>query len=345
MSAKEKMRISMQKQVVGHFIEKIPNDCEKNIIFVMQGDGIWEVRRTRIGEFYNHRHECNIPGLEINLEEGWALNVPKVPKSLLDKSIAFFKKVEEKYQSEAYLQFFYDTKEEVYHLHCPKQVVSGASVNFENDKTFSDPKYIQVLEVHSHSTMGAFFSGTDDNDEKEDRFYGVIGKITQTFPEMKFRLMSGETEYELDVSDIFDMGESEEDYPDEWINRIKKSKPTGRKGYGKGYGGYGKHSGYGGYGKQQSLFGGNYEGPFGRDDYPKDLEEAYESQEPFEKYEKDENGELWYVRNNQRLFTVGSDDTEEDIEQIAEEFGFENYDLCDNLEKHLQKHSNKRHNK
>ena len=34
------------------------------------------------------------------------------------------------------------------------------------------------MDIHSHNTMGAFWSGTDNADEKETRLFGVLGKIT-----------------------------------------------------------------------------------------------------------------------------------------------------------------------
>jgi PRTRC genetic system protein A len=50
-----------------------------------------------------------------------------------------------------------------------------------------DPRDI-VLDLHSHQTMGAFFSQTDDDDEQGCRFYGVIGRLDQPRPELALRL-------------------------------------------------------------------------------------------------------------------------------------------------------------
>lgn len=45
-----------------------------------------------------------------------------------------------------------------------------------------------VLELHSHNTMPAYFSPTDDRDELGGRFYAVIGHLDQPQPQIVIRL-------------------------------------------------------------------------------------------------------------------------------------------------------------
>lgn len=220
-------KIALQKIMVAHYIENIPKDCSKNIVYVMQGDGVYEKRINRLGTFVTKLSDVDIPGLESNLEEGWELNVPRIPAALLGTTVAFFRQIYKKHSSEVFLQFFYDTKEDDYVVHCPKQTITMASVKYENDDLFSDEGKILVFEIHSHGNMNAFFSGTDDNDEKADRFYGVIGNIDNFFPDLKLRLSVGGHKTEVDVEDLFDLDEEmyhAESYPKDWIDRIKKEK-------------------------------------------------------------------------------------------------------------------------
>lgn len=225
----EESKLSLQKALVGHYIENIPDKCKKKVSYVLQGDGLWQVRKNEIGTFYIHMYDTIIPGLECNLEAGWELNVPKIPVELWNMAISFFKDVNRVHNSEAYLQFFYDEKDNEYILHCPKQVVSGASVKYENDEMFESDK-ILVLEVHSHNSMGAFFSGIDDSDEKSDRFFGVIGKVNTCGPEYKLRLMMGGFPVEVDLEDIFEI-ENAVEYPKDWLSKIEKRKAIKKKGY------------------------------------------------------------------------------------------------------------------
>lgn len=50
----------------------------------------------------------------------------------------------------------------------------------------------------------AFWSGTDDNDDKRDRFSMVIGKIEKLIPEYKMRFSCGKQRYDFDLDDVFD---------------------------------------------------------------------------------------------------------------------------------------------
>lgn len=215
-------KVELQKMMVGHFIENIPNSFKKNVAYVMQGDGVYEVRKNKIGEFIAKIAECEIPGLENYFEEGYTLFVPKIPISLLWDAIAFFKEIYKKYSSEVFLQFFYDEDEEEYFIHCPQQEVTGASVNYVNDEVMNSSTL--VFEIHSHGNMGAFFSGTDDGDEKADRFYGVVGNINDFLPEIKMRVIIGNEKISIKICDLFDTEEQcfSGEFPEEWLDRVQK---------------------------------------------------------------------------------------------------------------------------
>lgn len=45
-----------------------------------------------------------------------------------------------------------------------------------------------ILDLHSHHTMPAYFSPTDDADEQEGRFYGVMGRLDLPTPHLTLRL-------------------------------------------------------------------------------------------------------------------------------------------------------------
>ena len=216
----------IQKLLVGHFIEDIPEDCKKRVSYVWQGNGIWEVRKLPLGIFVNHIHKFAVPGLKQTLEEGWSLNVPKIPATLLDITLSFFRQIYSKHSSEVFLQYFYDMEKEEYIVHCPQQTVGPGSVNYRRDTDYEKGKLL-VFEIHSHGGMGAFFSGTDDNDEKDDRFFGVIGHVKEYYPELKLRMSIGGRRKDIDVGDIFNLDESSyntESFPSEWANRIKEKK-------------------------------------------------------------------------------------------------------------------------
>lgn len=229
--SKEK-EIALQKLMVGHFIEEIPEDCKKKVVYVLQGNGFWERRTNRVGTFTSHIHRFKVPGLNSNLKETWELNVPRIPAKILVQIVSFFRKIHRTYNSEVFVQVFYDFETGEYFPHVPKQTVSGASVHYVNEFAHDSNKSL-VFEIHSHNTMSAFFSGTDDADEKSDRFYGVVGRLDQYFPEMKLRLSVGGRFQEVDVDELFDIDQNETHYaevfPAEWMGKVSEQKFKVRK--------------------------------------------------------------------------------------------------------------------
>jgi len=68
-----------------------------------------------------------------------------------------------------------------YHLKMPVQDGERAGVSYERLPH-------TVLDIHSHSLMTAFFSGTDNRDEQGLRLYMVMGEMDTLFPEVRLRV-------------------------------------------------------------------------------------------------------------------------------------------------------------
>jgi len=63
----------------------------------------------------------------------------------------------------------------------PTQTGTPTALRFDDDGQ-------AVIDLHSHNSMSAFFSGTDDADEQGLRFYAVIGRIDTDQPEIRVRV-------------------------------------------------------------------------------------------------------------------------------------------------------------
>jgi PRTRC genetic system protein A len=79
----------------------------------------------------------------------------------------------------------------------PAQIVSSVSIAFDD---YAD----SVIDLHSHNSMEAFFSDTDDRDEQGLRFYAVIGKLRTSKPEICVRAGVYGHHWEVPVTTIFD---------------------------------------------------------------------------------------------------------------------------------------------
>jgi len=93
----------------------------------------------------------------------------------------------------------------------PEQAQSWGRVGYSHD-----PAGV-VLDLHSHHTMPAFFSPTDDGDERGSRFYAVIGHLDRPDPQLILRLgMYGHWFYNVPGLALFDdLGPFVDTYVDE----------------------------------------------------------------------------------------------------------------------------------
>jgi len=144
-----------------------------------------------------------------------------VPHKLLLQTVSFFQKIGKKMGTannlEAFVFIVYDP-DNGYYLHIPEQTVGQASVKYEWD---SPARHIIVGDIHSHNTMGAFFSGTDDADDAlKVGISGVIGNLEtdQLSFKSKWRFCCGGAHNFLDLNmyEIFDIPDS----PEEWTDRV-----------------------------------------------------------------------------------------------------------------------------
>ena len=208
---------------------------DKTTRYVTSADGIMEVRSNEIGVFIVKASK--IAGAE-KIKEAFTLNLPKkIPYEIFLQTISFFRGVADRFSnSEAALQIFWDRSKEEYFVYCPKQEVAGSTVDFTRDPVM-EQEHLLVMDIHSHNTMGAFFSATDNKDEKETRLFGVIGKIKDEVPEFKFRAVcAGNHIDNIKLFDIFENPFDDVAVPNEWYDQVSKKVYTHVNTVGRSYG-------------------------------------------------------------------------------------------------------------
>ena len=70
---------------------------------------------------------------------------------------------------------------QAYRLVFPEQAGTATSLAYR-------PPAGVVAEFHSHGSLSAFFSATDDRDEQAFRIYGVVGRLDTARPELSLRV-------------------------------------------------------------------------------------------------------------------------------------------------------------
>ena len=196
---------------------------EKPIVLLPSKDGrVYEQRRNEIGCFTAPAE--NIRELE-SIVPSFKPALPKIPAHIFSKIMGFFKSISDELHYEVLVHILYDTDEKEYIIKVPKQRISHAAVDSEAEEPYPE-RYIHVMDFHSHNTMPAIFSETDNDDEKETRLYAVAGRFDRTFPEITVRAgCAGKFVY-LPPEEVFE-GNFFGEYPKEWKEsiRIAEEKP------------------------------------------------------------------------------------------------------------------------
>lgn len=108
------------------------------------------------------------------------MQLPPIPGSVIFRAWRFFARVYQKYRSESAVLLLYNKQTKQYELWCPKQDVSGGSVNYVmKDMREEVAENWQVVgTIHSHCDFDAFHSGVDVDDEKDmDGLHITIGHV------------------------------------------------------------------------------------------------------------------------------------------------------------------------
>ena len=161
-------------------------DCRERLLSVRE-----RVEETALGLFKGYENDVDMLSLDT-----FKMSLPKIPGYLLDTIIKEFKRDLTK---ENMVQIYYSVKSKNYYLVKPQAAYNKVSVFYH--MTHTDD--ILVMSIHSHNTMAAKFSGTDDKDEIYTGLFGVIGDLDKSVISMSFRAgMEGKFK-KLYYADIF----------------------------------------------------------------------------------------------------------------------------------------------
>lgn len=121
--------------------------------------------------------EAEVRGL-LPLEERVELPKGKIPQHWFDFAMFIFTNERE---VEHYFAIIWEEDQGGYCIKEPPQQRGETSVKYATLPN-------TVVDIHSHGSMGAFFSNTDDQDEQGLRLYMVVGKLNTLFPEVRLRV-------------------------------------------------------------------------------------------------------------------------------------------------------------
>lgn len=179
---------------------------DKHIRILPARDGhVYEIRCTEAGKFITRAE--NVRELsEINA--GFVPAFPPVPFTLFAHVLAFFRHyMRDGHETEVMVYVYWDKEEQEYRIRVPMQRVGKAhiSVVIPPDEAIDADRYVHVADIHSHNSMQALFSRTDDRDELATRVYIVVGCLDQDTPQIRARISVGGRFVDIDARQILEI--------------------------------------------------------------------------------------------------------------------------------------------
>lgn len=200
---------------------------DKVICLIPSGDGrLYELRKTEQGEFIAPKDRV---GEYQQVWAGFTPALPLVPLSLIGQIIAFFRDfMMENDEYEALVLIYWDKQAQQYFAYVPRQTVEKGGIEADlRDCPYDDnPRYIRYADIHSHNSMDAFFSPTDDRDERRTGLYIVVGHLEKFFPDLEARISCGGSFCAIDPGTVIEGLEGPAPYPRHWRQNVTCKKPA-----------------------------------------------------------------------------------------------------------------------
>ena len=196
------------------------NQITENLAYVIDGAG-WKLFK---------RNGVSTALIELDSVSGVSAVTPhiyftakKIPYNLIEKVVAFFKAVYQKYQSEAVGYLYYEPATKNWDFVVPMQSASAAHASYQGAPQKAGWQCAGT--IHSHAAMSAFHSGTDDKDEASfDGVHLTVGRVSDLNPEFSCSLVIQGKREKFEIWDLvaeFPRVEA----PAEWVSLVKLPAP------------------------------------------------------------------------------------------------------------------------
>lgn len=193
---------------------------DKVICILPANDGrIYEMRKNEMGEFIAPKDKV-VDFAEVRA--GFTPALPPIPREQIGQIISFFRCfMNEDAEYEAMAFVYWDRQEKEFVVHIPRQSASKASIHADLEgNTLPEERYLHYADIHSHNSMAAKFSPTDDADERATRLYIVMGRLDKFYPDIAARVSCGGTYLQIDPHLVLE-GVGEE-FPPEWLDQVER---------------------------------------------------------------------------------------------------------------------------
>jgi PRTRC genetic system protein A len=168
--------------------------------YILAANGVFLRAETHFWSALMPLAGCQVRGLQ-PLRPYFQLNVPRLPATLLNDVLADARRTstgEDNCPLNEALYWFYHRGRQI-RITRPSQQATPNRVQHAG----AAPAAV-ILELHSHGSLPAFWSPTDNQDEQGARIYGVIGWLDSDRPEIRLRLGIYGYHFPLSLAMLFD---------------------------------------------------------------------------------------------------------------------------------------------
>ena len=193
---------------------------DKVICILPARDGrIYEMRKNEMGEFIAPKNKV---ADFAEVRAGFTPALPLIPRELMGQIITFFRcLMNGGTEYEAMVFLYWDRQKDEFVVYVPKQTASKASIHADlTDNTLPEDRYLHYADIHSHNSMTAKFSTTDDADERATRLYIVIGRLDKFYPDISARVSCGGTYLPIDTNLVVESVGGE--FPTKWLDQVER---------------------------------------------------------------------------------------------------------------------------
>lgn len=168
--------------------------------YILAANGVFLRAETHFWHALMPLAGCQVRGLQ-PLRPHFQLNVPLLPAALLNDVLADARRTaasEDNRRLDEALYWFHHRGRQI-RVTRPSQQVTPTRVRHAG----AAPADV-ILELHSHGSLPAFWSPTDNQDEQGALLYGVIGRLDSDRPEIQLRLGIYGYHFPLSLAMLFD---------------------------------------------------------------------------------------------------------------------------------------------
>ena len=195
------------------------------LYYLLAANGIFLVKNN--GLFRSVTAAPEIAGLH-SQDQTAVLNLPKLPRELMEKVYGFFDYVFRQWGGEAVAFLYYSPERREFRVGIPPQKIYRyrwlrewrTEGRVEYGYVPRPESFVKLGDIHSHPDCAAFFSRTDDFDDEEDGLRIVMGDLKRCPPDVRVSFITGGTRFRLQPERVLEDFGYPAPPPAEWTQQV-----------------------------------------------------------------------------------------------------------------------------